>query len=114
MRQAHHLTVGFVRGEDACAHATDILGERHDEVLTNRVDGGVSDLCKLLTEIVEKDLRTVRQHGQRCVVTHSCRGLLALGRHRYDGAIDIFFAKTKLYFMAKQVGQTVVYLSARM
>ena len=70
MRQAHHLTVALVRVEDACAYASNIFRETHDEVLTYGVDGRVRHLCELLTEVVEEYLRTVGEDSQRSVVTH--------------------------------------------
>ena len=62
MRQAHHLAVCLIGREDACAHTSDILSERHHEFLADGVDGGVGHLCKLLAEVVEEDLRFVAQH----------------------------------------------------
>ncbi len=68
--QAHHLAVGLVGVENARAHATDIFGQAHHELLAYGVDGRVGDLGELLAEIVEEDLWLVRQHGERRVVAH--------------------------------------------
>ena len=57
MRQANHLAVSLVGVQDAVTHASDILRQRHHKVLADGVDGGVGDLRKLLTEIVEEHLR---------------------------------------------------------
>ena len=103
MWQPHHLTVSFIGGKDAGAHAADVLGQAHHEVLTDRVDGGVSNLGKLLPEVVEEYLRTVAEHGQRRVVAHGGRRLLPIGTHGYDGAIDILLAEAKLYLATCKV-----------
>ncbi len=68
--QTHHLTVGLVGIEDARAHATDVFGKTHHQLLADRVDGGVGDLSELLAEVVEENLRLRRQYGQRRIVTH--------------------------------------------
>ena len=70
MWQAHHLAVCLVRLQNARAHTTDIFSEAHHKVLSNRVDGRICYLCKLLTKIVEENLWFVAQHSQRSVVTH--------------------------------------------
>ncbi len=44
--------------------------QRHDQLFAQRVDRRVRDLRELLFEIVEQQLRTVRQHGQRRVEPH--------------------------------------------
>ncbi len=59
MRQTHHFAVGFVRGQNARSYTADILCQAHYKILTDRVNGRVGDLGKLLTEIIEKKLRTM-------------------------------------------------------
>ena len=112
MGQTHHLAVGLVGREDAGAHASDILGERHHQFLTDGVDGRVGYLGKLLAEIVEENLGLVGEHGQRGVVTHGCGWLLGLGRHGYDGAVDILFAIAEHHFVFYQVGHGILHLAS--
>ena len=114
VRQAHHLAVAFIRIEDAGTHSADVFGETHHQILTYGVDGGVGYLGKLLPEVVEEYLRFVAQNGQRRVVTHGCCRLLALGRHGYDGVVDVFFAKSELYLLAYEVVYIVSHLPARL
>ena len=70
LRQTHHLAVRLVRCQDIHTHSSDVFGERHDELLANRVDWWVGHLGELLSEVVEQQLRTVGQNGQLGVVTH--------------------------------------------
>ena len=56
MWQTDHLAIALVRVQDAGTYTADILGKTHHEVLTDRVDGRVGNLSKLLTEVVEEDL----------------------------------------------------------
>ena len=112
MWQTNHLAVTFVRVQDAGTYSTDILGKTHHEVLTDRVDGRVGNLSKLLTEVVEENLWLVGKHSKRSIITHrSCR-FLTLGSHRNDGTIDIFLAKTKLQFLASEVFHTIFHLTS--
>ena len=102
--QAHHLAVALVRCKDSATHPTDVFCKRHYQLLTDWVDGRVGDLCELLTEIIEQQLRTLAQYGERRVITHGCHRLLALGTHRYDGVLDVFFSETE----STQLGVVVV------
>ena len=68
--QTHHLTVAFVRRQDVHTYRTDVLRERHHQLLADGVDRRVGYLGKLLTEVVEEELRLVAQYGQRRVITH--------------------------------------------
>ena len=111
VRQAHHLAVGLVGSEDACAHAAYVLAERHHQILAYGVDGRVGDLRELLAEVVEEYLRAVGEHGQGRVVAHGGRGLLALGAHRHDGAVYVLLAEAELYLVAQQVGDAVLHFA---
>jgi len=112
MRQSHHLAVALVGIQYARAHTTDVFGEAHDEFLADGVDGRVGNLCELLAEIVEEYLRFVREHGERSVVSHRCRGLLAFGGHRHEGQLDVFLPEAELRFLGFQVGNGIVYLAS--
>ena len=112
MWQTNHLAVALVWVQNAGTYSTDILGKTHHEVLTDRVDGRVGNLSKLLTEVVEENLWLVGKHSKRSIITHrSCR-FLTLGSHRNDGTIDIFLAKTKLQFLASEVFHTIFHLTS--
>ena len=112
LRQAHHLAVAFVGGEDIGSHSADILGERHHQVLANRVDGGVGNLRKLLSEVVEKYLRTVGNHSKRGVVTHGSHRLLSECTHRYDGAVDVLLSESEHAQTHFVVVNRIVHLAA--
>ena len=112
MWQTNHLAVAFVRVQDAGTYSTDILGKTHHEVLTDRVDGRVGNLSKLLTEVVEENLWLVGKHSKRSIITHrSCR-FLTLGSHRNDGTVDVFLAKTELQFLTSEVFYSVFHFSS--
>ena len=110
--KAHHLAVRLVGIEDSCSHATDVLGEAHDEILADGVDGGVGNLRELLAEIVEEDLRAVAEHGKRRVVAHRGRGLLALHGHGNDGVFDVLTTEAKLHTLALEVVDGVAHLAS--
>ena len=109
--QTHHLTVGSIRGKDTRTYTTDILGEAHDEFLTDRVDGRVGYLCKLLTEIVEEYLWTVADDGKRSVVTHRCHRFLTTNGHRNDGLVDVFLTKTESNEFAFQILHAIFHMT---
>ena len=96
LRQSYHLAVGGIGGEDVCAHGSDILCQTHHQILTNGIDGRVGDLGKLLTEIIEEDLRTVANDGQWCVVAHGGHGFLPGCCHGNKGAVDVLLSKPKV------------------
>ena len=112
MWQTDHLAVALVWVQDSGTYSTDILGKTHHEVLTDRVDGRVGNLCKLLTEVVEENLWLVGKYGKRGIITHGCSRLLTLGSHRDDGTVDIFLAKTELQFLASEVFHTIFHLTS--
>ena len=90
MRQAYHFAVCLARQQDVHTHGTDVLAQRHDQFLADRVDGRVGHLGKLLAEIVEQQLRLVGEHGQRGVVPHGSGRLRSVRCHRDERAFDIF------------------------
>ena len=112
MWQANHLAVALVWVQNAGTYSSDILGKTHHEVLTDRVDGRVGNLSKLLTEVVEENLWLVGEYGKWGIITHGCSRLLTLGSHRNDGTIDVFLTKTELQFLASEVFHTIFHLSS--
>ncbi len=66
------------------ALAADPGDQRHHDVLADRVDRRVGDLCEELLEVAEQRRAAVRQHGQRVVVAHRPERLGAAGGHRGD------------------------------
>ena len=68
-------------------------------------------MCKLLTEVVEEHLRTVANHCQRGVVTHSSYRFLSSGSHRDDGLVDILLAKAKGDEFLLKVAHTIINLT---
>ena len=57
--QTNHLAVRGIGRQDVGSYGSDVFCQAHYQLLTNRVDGGVGNLRKLLTEIVEQHLWTV-------------------------------------------------------
>ena len=112
MWQANHLAVAFVWVQNAGTYSTDILGKTHHEVLTDRVDGRVGNLSKLLTEVVEENLWLVGKHSKWSIITHRCSRLLTLGSHWNNGTVDVFLAKTELQFLASEVFHSVFHLTS--
>ena len=64
MRQSHHLTIRFIGIQDTRAHSSDILCQRHHQILTDRVDGGVRYLGELLPEIVKEYISKISERIQ--------------------------------------------------
>ena len=111
MWQTDHLAVALVWVQNAGTYSTDILGKTHHKVLTDRVDGRVGNLSKLLTEVVEENLWLVGEHGKWGIITHRCSRLLTLGSHWDDSTVDIFLAKTEFQFLASEVIHSVFHLT---
>ena len=63
---------------------------RHDQLLANRVNGGVSDLREKLLEVVEQELRPVRETSQRDIDAHGADRLLTHGRHGTQNHAPVF------------------------
>ena len=97
---------------DVHAHSTDIFGKRHDQFLTDGVDGRVSDLCELLTEIVEEQLRTFGDDCQRRIVTHGGSRLNAVDAHRNDGAVDVLLVEAEIAQLAAKIVDIVADFTA--
>ena len=112
MRQSHHLAVRLVRIQDTGAYTPDIFGERHHKFLTNGVDGRIGHLCKLLSEIVEEDLRSVAQHCERRVIAHRANRFLSHRSHGNNGRSDGFFAIAEHQLLLHQISHSVFYMPA--
>ena len=111
MRQAHHLAMAFIGQEDVVAHGANVFRERHHQLLADGVDGRIGDLGKLLTEIVEQQLRSVGEHGQRRVVAHRSRRLAARGTHRDNRALHVFPRIAESAEPAGEVRHGIVHLA---
>ena len=60
----------------------DVSNRRHHQLFADRVDRRIGDLREKLLEIVEQELGTIRQAGQRNIDAHRADRLLAHCRHR--------------------------------
>ncbi len=61
---------------------------RHD-LLTERVNGRIRNLCEQLLEVIEQQLMLARENRQRHIVSHRSRRLHAVFRHGQNSAADI-------------------------
>ena len=68
---------------------TDIADERHHHLFADGVDRRVRHLGEQLLEIVEQQLRTIREAGQRRVGAHRPHRLLTLGGHRREDHLQV-------------------------
>ena len=93
--QPHHFAMAFVGSQYVHAHCADILCERHHQLFTNRIDGRVGDLCKLLAEVVVEQLRSVGKYGKRGVVAHCADGFGSVGCHGQNDLLDVFFGEAE-------------------
>ena len=112
MRQAYHLAMALVGLEDVVAHGTDVLRQRHHQFLADGVDGRIGDLGELLAEIVEQQLRQVREDGQGRVVAHGGRGFGTCGAHRHHDALHILAGEAEGAQAAVVVRHGVLHLAA--
>src|SRR6185312_7150043 len=74
----------------------------HNQSLANRIDRRVSYLCKQLLEVTRKMLCLFRQHGQRSIVTHRTKSLLASFAHLRDDHGKIFCCETKRHLSLRE------------
>ncbi len=109
--KTNHLTVALVWSKDVSTYSTDIFCKRHNEFLTDWVDGRVSNLSKLLTEIVEEDLWLVRNDCKWSVVTHCCNWFLTCSSHWNNSLVDIFLTETEIDKFAFEVRNRVINLT---
>ena len=111
-RQAHHLAVGSVGGQDIFPHGTDVLRQAHHQLLADGVDSRVGHLGKLLTEVVEQHLRTVANDSQRGVVTHGSHRFLPCRSHGDKGSVDVFLSEAEGDELAPEVVHPVLHMAA--
>ena len=110
--QTHHLAVGLIGSQNAGSHCTDIFGKRHDQFLTYGVDGGVGDLGKLLSEVIEEYLRTVACNGQWGIVTHGSHRLCSIDAHGYDSLFNVFLTESEGKQFTLQIIHIVTYMTS--
>ncbi len=77
------------------ALGTDVLLERHDDRLSDGVDGRVGDLSEELAEVVVDDTRSGRDTGERSIVTHRSKRLLAVSNHGKHEQVDLLCSVTE-------------------
>mmetsp|Transcript_20421 Transcript_20421/g.44072 ORF Transcript_20421/g.44072 Transcript_20421/m.44072 type:complete len:337 (+) Transcript_20421:276-1286(+) len=56
-------------------------GNRHDNTLTKRINGRISDLGKTLLEVVVRSMRTFRKNGNGSIISHGISSLLGRPGH---------------------------------
>ena len=49
---------------------SDVTLERHDDLLANRIDGGIGNLREKLPEVIVNHSRLVAKTGKRGIITH--------------------------------------------
>ena len=59
------------------AFVANVTVQRHHQLLANRIDGRIGNLCEQLLEVIEQWLRLVGKAGQRRIGTHGANGLFA-------------------------------------
>ena len=69
MRHSQSMTMRRRGLEQVLLRADETL-QRHDHILTNRVDRGIGHLCKQLLEVIVSQSGLIRKTGERRVITH--------------------------------------------
>src|SRR5439155_5996536 len=70
--------------------AAEIGGQRHHELLANRIERRIRDLRELLLEITKQELRSIGEDGERRIVAHAADRLFARLGHRLENDAKIF------------------------
>ena len=82
-RVRHTQPVGvLLRRLEQVALRSDGALQRHDDLLADRVDGGIRDLREELLEVVVEHARLVGHHRQGAVVAHGTQWIAQLGDER--------------------------------
>ncbi len=81
---------GFRRLLHQVGLRSDVRHQRHDELLADRIDRRIRHLREELLEILEEQLRPVRQHGERRIGAHRRHRLFAGHDHRRDDHLELF------------------------
>ena len=110
--QTHHLAVRLAWQKDVHAHSADIFCQRHHQLFADWVYGGVGHLCKLLSEVVEQQLRTAAQHGKRRVVAHRGSRLRPVHAHRLYGAFHVFARESESTQLSAEETDGIVHFAS--
>ncbi len=93
--------IGLVDAEQVGLRA-DERHQRHHQLLADRIDRGVGDLCEELLEVVVERLVFVRQHRERRIVAHRADRLLGVDRHRRHQQLDVLLRIGERLLAVKQ------------
>ena len=86
--EVHTIALLLVHLEQV-ALRTNVLVERHYDLLSNRVNRRVCHLCKQLTEVLVDKTGRLRHASERCIATHTAEGLLRFVHHRKHEHVDL-------------------------
>ncbi len=89
MRQLQRVAV-LRRLFQNIALRADVAGQRHHQLLADRVDRRIRHLREQLLEVVKQRLRFIRQASQRRIRAHGAHRLLAVHRHGCDQQAQVF------------------------
>ena len=86
--EVHTIALLLVHLEQV-ALRTDVLVERHYNLLSNRVNRRVRHLCKQLTEVLVDETGRLRHASEWCIATHTAEGLLCFVHHGKHEHVDL-------------------------
>ncbi len=69
--------------------------QRGDQFFANRIERRIRHLREVLVEIIVKQLRALREHGNRLVGSHGADRIIAILRHRLQEELQIFLRVAK-------------------
>ena len=98
----HDLVAGLRPGSQQVALGADRRRQRGDELLPDGIERRVGDLGEELAEIVVKETRPARQHGQGRVVAHRGQRFGPRAHHRLEDEADLLLRIAELALEADQ------------
>lgn len=72
------------------AFGTDIRLQRHDNALSDRIDGRVRDLSEKLAEIIVDQTRLGGHSSERGIITHRAQRFLTVQNHGQEEKVELF------------------------
>ena len=93
----------FLIGVHDVCHISDAHRRRGDDLLTDAVNRRIRDLGEVLLEIIVKQLRLLREDGERRIHTHGADGFLPILCHRCQDVAEVFHSVAEIFLLLQQV-----------
>ena len=84
--------------------------QAHHQLFADRINRRIGHLGKVLLEIVIKQARFARKHGNRCVCAHRADWIIALDRHRFQEFADVFLRIAERLLRLQERGRFLIFV----